>query len=129
MNIIPAPGPRIGGHCVCCDQPVYNILTFDAVTGNPKTLGAPIEGAVHALFLQVDGRRVELSFCARCIVDLKVNMLPAIWRRVVLAFCQQRDLKSDIEWTRNHNRAIVDIIANPPIAYIGAKALARGIMV
>lgn len=120
-------GPRKFACCVICDTPVYEILRFDPETRVIRKVGAPLPGAVHLVWLQCDGRRVELSCCEDCRLDFLAQIgdwTPRIWRRVIEATAAARDVKAEPSWVEVHNKAILDLIGNPPIAYIGAKPLA-----
>lgn len=119
-------GPRKFAACVVCDAAVYEVITFHPDTKQPRQLGAAIDGAVQAILFQVDGRRVELSLCAACAAQFDrewQDLLPAVWERIILATVAQRDHRKDEAWVNAHNRAIVDLVGNPPIAYVGCKPL------
>mgnify|MGYP001582719934 CR=1 FL=1 len=133
MNV--ALGPRQGGCCVVCDAPCYRVKSFDPKTRRPRQMGEPIEGAKLALFLQVNGARAELTLCAACAEAASqwTQHINLIWKRVILAFQFMRDnppvthsADSKARWHESHNRAICDLVANPPIALIGMKDLQTG---
>lgn len=124
MNL--KPGPRKFAACVACDAPVYEVVAFHPETKQPRKLGAVVPGSVQAVIFQVDGRRIELSLCAACAVQFGLewqDVLSAVWQRVILATVEQRGHRKDDAWVNAHNRAIVDLVGNPPLCFVGCKPL------
>ena len=123
-------GPRKTACCVVCDEPVYEIRAFDPETQNPVKLGPPHTSARQVAFRLVGGSLVHISVCGDCVgrVESDWNLLVrAIWKRIVLATVYLRDnprLGIDREdWIRNHNKAIVRLLADPPIAFLGLRRM------
>lgn len=61
---------KIIGCCTVCDKQCFEVTAMyregERFPGEPKQLGAPLEGSVRINFMLIDGTKTSLTFCADC---------------------------------------------------------------
>lgn len=93
--------PKLAGCCSKCDAEVFEVSVRDPETREPKRagLGSPLENAVRATFVLMNGSRMDLTFCAACMDELTPADYAALWRRVVVSWVHETS--EDPSWVRS----------------------------
>lgn len=78
--------PKLTGCCTKCDVEVFDVVARDPKTRIPVQLGAPLENAVRATFILLDGSRMDLTFCESCSAGLEPSEFPWLWKRVLVSW-------------------------------------------
>lgn len=92
---------KISGHCTLCDTRCFDILgvyeSHERLPGEPKALGAPVEGAMRVTFMLIDGSKTALTFCAECSKSLPSELYLQIWRKNIRSWLRELSEKPESE--------------------------------
>lgn len=90
---------KIAGHCTTCDAECFEIIErwgeHERRPGEPKRIGAPLDGATRITFLLVDGSRMDLTFCKDCAAGLTDDSYSSIWQKVLRSWTRELEEKGD----------------------------------
>lgn len=92
---------KISGSCTLCDEPCFEVRMryqeHERRPGEPKQLGAPIEGAVRVTYRLYDGTQMDQTFCAGCAETVGADDYPEVWRKNLRSWMRELDGKRP-EW-------------------------------
>lgn len=92
---------KIVGSCTKCDARCYEVTAMqgeaDMYPGEPKQIGAPLEGAVRITFMLMDGTKTFLTFCERCAAELDHESYPEIWKKNIRSWMRELARKPENE--------------------------------
>lgn len=84
---------KIMGHCTLCDARCFDVLAVyeahERLPGEPKAIGAPMEGAMRITFMLVDGTKTALTFCANCAESLPSALYLELWRKNIRSWMRE----------------------------------------
>lgn len=88
---------KIAGCCTRCDGHCFDVRAVwgahERLPGEPKQLGAAMEGATRITFLLYDGTHTDLTFCESCAAELSSADYVAIWQKNIRSWKRQLDAK------------------------------------
>jgi hypothetical protein len=56
--------------------------------GEPKQIGAPVEGAMRITYMLIDGTKTSLTFCAECSRQMLPELYLQLWRKVMRSWSE-----------------------------------------
>lgn len=71
------------GCCSKCDCEVFEIVTRNPETREPLRVGAPLDNAMRAEFIMVNGSIMDLTFCRDCLETLAPSDYLPLWLRIM----------------------------------------------
>jgi hypothetical protein len=86
---------KISGCCSLCDQPAFEIVerweAHERRPGEPKRIGAPLDGTIRVTFLLYNGRRTDMTFCGDCAGTMSAEHYVTLWRKNLGGYMREQN--------------------------------------